>query len=76
MGMHLTQGGSVQMPLTSGPRGWPADRPHFAASHQCASRARSSGGGNKESKLEVGGSQTRWLAGHVAGPTGQHLACY
>jgi hypothetical protein len=22
--MHLTRGGSVQRPLTSGPRGWPA----------------------------------------------------
>jgi hypothetical protein len=22
-GMHLTRGGSVQRPLTSGPRGWP-----------------------------------------------------
>jgi hypothetical protein len=24
--MHLTQGGSVQGPLTSGPRGWPASQ--------------------------------------------------
>jgi hypothetical protein len=27
-------------------------------------------------KLKVGGGQTPWLAGHVARPTGHHLACY
>jgi hypothetical protein len=26
--------------------------------------------------LEVSGSRTRWPAGHVARPAGQHLACY
>jgi hypothetical protein len=48
--MHLTREGSVQTPLTSGPRGWPAGRLHFAASSRFASRARSLVGGNKESK--------------------------
>jgi hypothetical protein len=27
-------------------------------------------------KLEVGGSQTRWPASHMARPAGQHLMCY
>jgi hypothetical protein len=49
-GMNMTSGGSVQRSLTSGPKGWQAGRPHFAASHGFASRARSPGGGNKESE--------------------------
>jgi hypothetical protein len=48
--IHLTRGGSVQRPLTSGPRGWPAGQAHFSASHGLASWACSPGGGNKESK--------------------------
>jgi hypothetical protein len=27
-------------------------------------------------KLKVSGGRTPWLAGHVAGPAGDHLACY
>jgi hypothetical protein len=27
-------------------------------------------------KLKVGGAQTTWPVGHVARPTGHHLACY
>jgi hypothetical protein len=27
-------------------------------------------------KLEVGGGQTAWPAGHVARPASHHLACY
>jgi hypothetical protein len=50
LGMHLTRGGSVQRPLTRGPRGWPAGQPHFVASRGLASRARSLGGGNKDSE--------------------------
>jgi hypothetical protein len=40
----------VQRPLTSGPKGWPADQPNFVASHELASWAHSPGGGNKESE--------------------------
>jgi hypothetical protein len=49
-GMLLTREGSVQRPLTSGPKGWPADQPNFVASHGLASWAHSPGGGNKESE--------------------------
>jgi hypothetical protein len=35
--MYLTRGGSVQMPLTSGPRGWPAGRPGFMSVWPAAS---------------------------------------
>jgi hypothetical protein len=80
--MHLTRGGSVQRPLTSDPRGWstgqtpwPADptlqplmgRHHGHALQEAVTR---------NPKLEVSGSWTRWLPGHVARPTGQHLAFY
>jgi hypothetical protein len=42
----------VQRPLTSGPGGGGgvAGQPHFAASHEFASWARSRGGGNMESE--------------------------
>jgi hypothetical protein len=48
--MHLTQGGSMQRPLASGPRGWMVGWPHFTASRGSGSWARSPGGGNKESE--------------------------
>jgi hypothetical protein len=72
--MHLTRGGSVQIPLTSGPRGWPAGQTLWLAGptlqplvcllnghafHAAVTRT---------PKLEVGGSQTCWMASHVAGP--------
>jgi hypothetical protein len=73
---HLTQGGSVQRPLTSGPRGWLADRPHFVASRGLASQARSPRGGNKESKVE-----SQWKPDLVAArpcvlASRQHLVHY
>jgi hypothetical protein len=80
--MHLTRGGSVQRPLTSGPRGWPADQTPWLASptlqpltgwlHGHALQEAVT----RNLKLDVGGSRTRWPPGHVARPAGQHLACY
>jgi hypothetical protein len=35
--MYLTRGGSVQGPLTSGPRGWPADDVAWPRDHHLAS---------------------------------------
>jgi hypothetical protein len=65
----------VQRPLTSGPRGWPAGptwKPltgllHMHALQEVVTR---------NPMLDVGGGQTQWLAGHMARPTGQHMACY
>jgi hypothetical protein len=73
--MHPTRGGSVQRPLTSGPKGWPAsptlqpltDWLHGHALQEAVTM---------NPKLEVSGSWTRWPLGHVARPAGQHLACY
>jgi hypothetical protein len=80
--MHLTRRGSVQSPLTSGLRGWaggqtpwpagPTLQPltgflHGHTLHEAVTR---------NLKLEVSGSQTRWLADHMARLTGQHLMCY
>jgi hypothetical protein len=48
--MHLTRGGSVQSPLTSGHREWLAGRLHFAVYHEFASWTHSPGGGTKESE--------------------------
>jgi hypothetical protein len=73
--MHLTRGGREQRPLTSGPRGWPVGptlQPFTVLLHGHALHK----GVIRNLKLEVGGSRTRWLVSHVAGPAGQHLACY
>jgi hypothetical protein len=80
--MHLTRGGSMQRPLTSGPSGWlagqtpwPADptlQPLTGWLHGHALQETVT----RNPKREVGGSRTRWLPGHVARPARQHLACY
>jgi hypothetical protein len=80
--MHLTRGGSVQRPLTSGPRGWsvsqtpwpagPTLQPLMGLLHGHALQKVVT----RNLRLEVSGSQTWWEAGHVARPAGQHLACY
>jgi hypothetical protein len=73
--MNLTGGGSGERPLTSGPRGWPTDpnlQPLAGLLHGHALQEAVT----RNSKLEVGGSQTRWLVSHVARSVGQHLACY
>jgi hypothetical protein len=80
--MHLTRGGSVQRPLTSGSRGWPASQtlwlagptlqPLMGLLHRHALEEAVT----RNPKFKVGGSRTRWWAGHVARPVGQHLTCY
>jgi hypothetical protein len=72
--MHLTQGGSVQRPLISGPKGWlsgPTLQPltgwlHGHTLQEVVTR---------NPKLEVCGSRTWWPPDHVARSAGQHLAC-
>jgi hypothetical protein len=74
-GVYLTQGGSVQRPLTSGPRGWPAGQTPWLANPSLQSLTGWLHGdalheaveGNP--KLKVSGGQTPCLAGH-------HLECY
>jgi hypothetical protein len=58
-GMKLTRGGSVQRPLTSGPRGWPAGptlKPLMGLLH----RHTLLGAVTWNPNLKVGGSWTRW----------------
>jgi hypothetical protein len=80
--MYLTRGGSVQRPLTSGPRRWPAGQTPWPASptfqplvgwphrHDLQEAI------TRNPKLEVSGSWTRWPLGHMARLANQHLACY
>jgi hypothetical protein len=65
--MHLTRGGSVQRPLTSGPRWWPVGptlQPLTGLLHGQALQEAVT----RNPKLEVSGSQTRWPVDHVARP--------
>jgi hypothetical protein len=72
----------VQRSLTSGPRGWPASQTPWPAGPTLQPLVGLLHGHafqeavTRNPKLEVGGSWTRWLDGHVARPTGQHLVCY
>jgi hypothetical protein len=80
--MHLTRGGSVQRPLTSGPRGWPAGQtpwpvgptlqPFVGLLHGHTLQEAVT----RNMNLEVGASQTWWPTDHVARPPDQHLVCY
>jgi hypothetical protein len=73
--MHLTPGGSVQRPLTCGPRGWltgPTLQPLMGWLHGHALKEAVT----RNQKLEVSGSRTQWPPGHVARPADQHLAHY
>jgi hypothetical protein len=72
----------VQRPLTSGPRGWPADQTPWpidptlqplAGWLHCDTLQEVVEG---ISKLKVGESRTPSPAGHVARPAGHHLVCY
>jgi hypothetical protein len=80
--MHLTRQGSVQRPLTIEPKGWPVVQTLWLASRTLhlltglLHRYVLQEVVTRNPKLEVSGSQTQWLAGHVARPAGQHLACY
>jgi hypothetical protein len=73
-GVYLTQGGSVQRPLTSGPRGWPVGPTlQPLAGWLCGDTLQEVEG---NPKLKVDGGRTSWLASHVARQAGHHLACY
>jgi hypothetical protein len=73
--VYLTQGGSVQRLLTSGPRGWPAGQTPWLAGPTLqplvgwlrSDTLQEVVVGNP--KLKVGGGQTPW-------PTHHHMACY
>jgi hypothetical protein len=72
--MHLTREGTMQRSLTRWPRGWPASQTPWLVSptlqplvgllhgHALLEAA------TRNPKLEVGGSQTWWSAGHMARP--------
>jgi hypothetical protein len=67
--MHLTRGGSVQRPLTSGPWGWltgPTLQPLMGLLQGHALQEAVI----RNPKLEVDGSWTRRPADHVARPAG------
>jgi hypothetical protein len=72
----------VQIPLTSGPRGWPVGQtPRPACSTLQPLVGWINGGTLQEvvegnPKLKVGGGQTPWPTGHVARPAGHHLVCF
>jgi hypothetical protein len=81
-GIHLTRGGSVQRPLTSGPRGWPVSQTPWPAGPTLQPLAGWLHGHTLQEavttnpKLEVSESRTRWPPNYVARSAGQHLACY
>jgi hypothetical protein len=73
--VYLTQEGSVQRSLASGPKGWPTGptlQPLAGWLHGDTLQEEV----ERNPKLKVGGGQTSWSAGHVARPDGHHLACY
>jgi hypothetical protein len=73
--VYLTQEGSVQRSLTSGPRGWPAGQtpwpvdptlqPLMGWLHDDTLQEAVEG----NTKQKVGGGRTPWVVGH-------HLVCY
>jgi hypothetical protein len=80
--VYLTQGGSVQRPMSSRPSGWPTSQTPWMANTTlqpltgwpCGDTLQEAVEGNP--KLKVGGGRIPWLAGHMARQTGHHLACY
>jgi hypothetical protein len=68
-GMYLTRGGSVERPLTSGPRGWPASQVlcRFGP-WLCAHVSTREGEGQ-------GGGESQWRPNHMASrpPLGELL---
>jgi hypothetical protein len=72
------------MPLTIGPKGWPAGQLlcQFRPKHHGHVSTREGEGQNimdtclHETVKKVGGGQTHWLAGHVAWPPGHRLVSY
>jgi hypothetical protein len=65
----------VQRPLTSGPRGWPAD-PTLQPLMSWLHRDTLQGVVEGNHKLKVGGGRTPWPVVHMARLIGHHLACY
>jgi hypothetical protein len=80
--IHLTQGGSVQRPLTSGPRGWPGAQTLWPVGPTLQLLVGWLHGNALQEvvtmtlKLEVSGGRTQWPFSHVARLAGQHLAHY
>jgi hypothetical protein len=80
--MYLTRGGSVQRPLTSGPREWPVGQTPWPvgptlqplADQLCSDTLQEAVAGNL--KLKVGGGWTLWPPGHVARSASHHLVSY
>jgi hypothetical protein len=80
--MYLTRGGSVQRPLTSGPRGWPVGQtpllanptlqPLMSQLHDDTLQEMVTG----NLKPKVSGGRTPWMPGHVARLAGHHLVSY
>jgi hypothetical protein len=72
----------VHGPLTSGPRGWPADQTPCPAGPPLqpligwlqGDTLQETVEGNP--KLKVSGGRTPWRASHLARPAGHDLACY
>jgi hypothetical protein len=81
-GMYLTRGGSVQRPLTYGPRGWLASQTTWPVGPTLQPLTRRLHGDTLQEavignpKLKVSGGQTPWPPGHVARPAGQYLVSY
>jgi hypothetical protein len=79
-GIHLTQRGSVQRPLTSGPRGWPGAQTLWPVGPTLQLLVGWLHGNALQEvvtmtlKLEVSGGRTQWPFSHVARPAAQHLA--
>jgi hypothetical protein len=80
--MYLTRGGSVQRPLTNGPRGWLAGQtPKLSgptlqplSGHLHGDTLQEAVTRNPKSK--VSGGQTPWSLGHVARSAGHNLVSY
>jgi hypothetical protein len=79
-GIHLTRGGSVQSPLTSGSRRWLFGQTPWLADPTLQHLMGLLNGHTlqevvtRNPKLKGGGSRTRWPAGHVAWSVGHDLA--
>jgi hypothetical protein len=74
--VYLTRGGSVQRPLASRPRGWPAGPTPWPASQVLGRFGPWLHGHMSTREEEGGGSYSTRQAGHMARPVGQHMASY